>query len=148
MPTLPTLEAALRAKGESQRKTLIRYLDYAFGRYIKKRDKYTCVITGAKRLLTVSHLFGREACPNLRWDERNAFTMSEEQHRLYHEGDPFPFIDWYVATYGEAQLAELKALAHKRPKDYSIMELIDLVNKYVRKHRELPDVKASNGRYL
>jgi hypothetical protein len=134
--------------GEDRRKALESNLDKVFNAYIMKRDRYSCILTGGQRNTNVSHLFGQSEYPNVRWDERNAHCMVKSVHTHYHESNPFKYIDWFVETYGQEELDDLKKRAYGRLKTYTIGELLDLTNKFVRKTQALPKCRASNGRIV
>jgi len=123
-------------------------LDKVFNAYIMKRDKYSCILTGGQRNTNVSHLFGKSAYPNVRWNEYNAHCMVRSVHKHYHESNPFQYIDWFIERYGEDKLKELKEEAYARKHIYSVSELIELTNQYVRKTKALPKCRTSNGRYV
>lgn len=133
---------------ESQRKQLEEDLDEAFAAYIKKKYAYSCVLTGEKRFVTLFHFFGKSMYPNTRWNEDNCFLVCRREHDRFHNGTPLVFLDWYVKTYGEEKLKKLRYIAEGKEHIYSIQEIINLTNQYIRKTQALPKVKAYNGRIL
>ena len=134
--------------GNDKLELLKQQLDIVFANYIRKRDKYTCVISGAQREITISHLFGKAEYPNVRWNEYNVHCMSKELHKKYHEADPFVYIDWFIDQYGDEALRALQTQAYKRTHVYTVGELIELTRQYVQKTQELPRCKAANGRII
>jgi hypothetical protein len=134
--------------GDDKKKLLEQQLDMVFANYIKKRDKYTCILTGGQRNTNVSHLFGKSEYPNVRWNELNAHCMVKSAHTHYHESNPFFYIDWFVEKYGQEALDDLKATAYKRAHIYTVGELIELTRQFVHKTQELPKCKLSNGRVI
>lgn len=134
--------------GPDKKKYLEDQLDKVFNNYIMKRDKYTCVISSGQRNTNVSHLLGKSEYPNVRWDEHNAHCMVKSVHIHYHESNPFEYIDWFIDTYGQDALNKLKEKAYARVHVYTVGEIIDLTNQFVRKTQALPKCKASNGREI
>lgn len=132
---------------ESQRKQLEEDLDEAFAAYIKKKYACSCVLSGEKKSATIFHVLGKSMYPSVRWDERNVFLVCRREHDRYHTSNPFIFIDWYIETFGKEQLDQLRKDA-EHTHTYSIQEIINLTNQYIRKTHALPKVKAHNGRLI
>ena len=133
---------------ESQRKHLEEGLDEAFQNYIKKKYGYACVLSGEKKSGTIFYLFGCAMYPNTRWNEFNAVTLCRREREKYYEGHPFAVLDWYVKTFGQEKIDELRSVAEGKTKVYSIQEIINMTNDYIKRTRELPAVKAHNGRVI
>lgn len=131
--------------GQEKKKYLEDQLDKVFNIYIMKRDKYTCILSGGQRNTDVSHLFGQSHYPSVRWDERNAHVMVKSVHKDYHESNPFGYIDWFIAKYGQEELDKLKEKAYTTH-SYTVGELLDLTRQYAQKTQALPKCRTSNGR--
>lgn len=131
--------------GTDKRQYLEDQLDKVFNAYIMKRDKYTCILSGGQRNTDVSHLFGQSHYPSVRWDERNAHVMVKSVHKDYHESNPFGYIDWFIAKYGQEELDKLKEKAYTTH-SYTVGELLDLTRQYAQKTQALPKCRTSNGR--
>ena len=135
----------LMATFEDKRTMLMNNLDTVFAEYIRKRDGYACVLTGEQRNLSIHHVLGQAEYPNTRWDEHNAFVLANRLHRQYHEANPFLFMDWYVEKFGLIEFVELRKRAEGRIHIYSVQELIEITNQYVKKTQTLPKARMGNG---
>lgn len=127
---------------EVLRTTLEKGLDKAFSKYIKLRDKGECVMSGEKRNVGLSHFYGSEACPNLRWDERNVHVMCNREHALYHTGNVMHYVDWMNTKYNEDTMAELRRLAEGIQKYYTVDKLISISQEFGKKILDLQKRKG------
>lgn len=144
MPKRPLIETALR-KPLEQRKTLLENnLDKVFIAYIKRRDKYECVINGEQRSLHICYIYNPKDYPNMRWDPMNACLMSNTAYHQYHESTPFVYLDWFIKTYSSLDLDALRARAEARTRQWPVQTMIDMTNDFVKKTRALPKEKRRN----
>lgn len=86
---------------KTPRKKLVRLLDKAVSVYVIKRDG-RCVQCGTTENLTCGHLFTRSAY-STRWDLNNCFAQCMSDN-YSHEFRPYPFINWYIKTFGKRKL--------------------------------------------
>lgn len=107
-------------------------LDRLFKKYIRLRDG-KCVLTGARRSLTIAYYYPPETAPNLRWDERNAHVMSLSVATLCKEADREVFPVYMLEKYGQEELAQMRNLALDKRYYKSIDNLLDLAVSYTRK---------------
>lgn len=121
---------------EKHREKAAKNLDLIFDNYIKKRDS-VCPITNARRNVGVSRVFGKEDFPQLRWDEDNAILMLNSTHELYHRGDPFIYLDWYVENKGQEALDALKQKARGVKRNNTMAEIISLSILYLKKTQDI-----------
>lgn len=144
MPKRPLVEVALRKPLEERKSLLENNLDKVFVAYIKRRDKYECVLGGEQRGLNICYIFNPEDYPNVRWDPMNACLMSNPAYRQYHESNPFIYLDWFIKEYSSLDLTALRARAESRTKIWAVQAMIDLTNDFVKKTREIPKEKRKN----
>jgi hypothetical protein len=93
--------------------TLRNKLDKEFNAYIRERDK-KCILSGVKEKLVCSHFYGKVACPNLRWNEKNAHAMSMRIHWIHHHGREPDYAFWMFETYSAAEMGELYKESKKK----------------------------------
>lgn len=125
------------AYGHERREVLTRNLDEVFNRYIRKRDG-GCILSGDVRNVGISHLISQTAYPNTRWDEKNAVLMSNRLHKEFHETNCFRYLDWFLDKYGQEELDALKKRAFARYKTFTLAEIVEITNQYVKKTLALP----------
>jgi len=144
MPKRPLVEAALRKPLEERKSLLESNLDKVFIAYIKRRDKYECVMGGEQRGLHIGYIFNPKDYPNVRWDPMNAHLLSNVQYTHYHESNPFIYLDWFIDHYSSLDLTSLRARAESRTRQWPIQTMIDMTNDFVKKTRAIPKEKRKN----
>lgn len=151
MPRKPIKLSADEAARDPETQKLLINLKIVFKRYIQKRDRYRCVLSGAIRNVSISHYFGASLSKNelMRYDERNVHVMANTLHREYHECNPLPFTRFMLGKFG---MEGLEAMEKESGKKHTLnkQEIIDLTNHYVRKTQDLGEVvrqkEFKNGR--
>ena len=103
MPERPWWEAP----PAETRSRLIWELDREHSLKVRRRDG-RCVICGRTRDLEASHYYSRRHF-HTRWDDRNVNAMCGDCN-LRHNEDYWPYALFMLETYGNAVLAELRAL--------------------------------------
>lgn len=88
--------------------------DGMFSKLVRARDG-ACVICGANEYLQCAHGFSR-SYHAVRWDFRNAWALCRSHH-VYFTHRPLEWDEWLHKVWGDAQYAELRALAltHRWP---------------------------------
>jgi hypothetical protein len=116
---------------EKYRKLLTNNLSRVFEEYLKKRDKYTCQITGAKRNVDIY-----EFTKNAIYDERNYHMLLNRLGRGYIEHTSIDYMQYMVGAYGWEALDDMAE--NKKP--LLISEILKLTEMYSKKLKELGEV--------
>jgi len=126
---------------EANRTMLERNLDKLFKKYIRLRDGQ-CVISGCKRRLFIVYYYPPPYAPALRWDERNAHTMSLASQALCTGGDPELYPDWMREHYSEEDMRSLRDTATRGGRKYFTIDLLlSLSVEYTKKIAQLQQEK-------
>ena len=142
MPSEPhKLTAAEMKDRDAETLRLLLNLKAVFKKYISKRDRYRCCMTGEIRNVGISHMLGAAGSPNeaIAYNEMNVHVMSNRLHRQYHESNPLPYIRFMLEKYGQEELDKLEKLSminHRLTKQ----EIIDTTNHYVKLTKALGEV--------
>ena len=119
-------------------KLLRQHLDNVFETYIKKRDKYACVVTGVKRNLVLRRMVDSDIF-SVRYDPDNAFMVSKALSDSFDK-NPEPILSWYL---GHHTVEDLYALSHARRRKVTSTDIINKVNSIV----GLTDPIRNRGRW-
>lgn len=111
----------------TNRKSLVRQADKAFGDYIKERDNHVCVTCGAEDHMDCGHLFTRAAY-STRWAEQNAFAQCRGCN-LRHEYDPGPLTIYFLRMFGKDAYENLHRV-HKTTVKYHDDDLQKIIDRY------------------
>jgi 5-methylcytosine-specific restriction endonuclease McrA len=90
----------------NDRQKAIKQADSEFSKYIKARDKHTCLICGKVGDMDSAHYITRERL-NTRWDELNAFPLCRACHSLDHSR-PGVYKQAIINKYGEEAILNLE----------------------------------------
>lgn len=108
------------------RQTLLKQLDFVFVEYLKKRDGYACVITGAKRNLAVHRMVNSDQLC-IRYDPNNAFLVLRKLSDGFNS-NPAPILRYYLSRYS---LDYMDEVAGRKDKDVTDDVLCELIHKFV-----------------
>lgn len=122
-----------------ERKKLVKKLDTVFSMYIRKRDKYRCIVCGATReirTIQCGHLFSRVA-NSTRFDEANAHAQCSGCN-LRHEHDPEPYRRAWLAKHSQDEYDRVYA-KWSNPTKFTISDLEIMIELYQNKIKSLED---------
>ena len=103
-----------RAAQEKKLKAAIKRADRWFNKYIVLRDK-KCIRCGSEDDGQCSHFYGKQACPELRYDTDNAHRMCKACHLRHHKFDDQWYSNFMRRTYSIRKLNKLEELSQLRP---------------------------------
>ena len=105
------------------RKSMIKKLDKLVFEIVLKRDGGKCVVCGSKEKLSPGHVFSRRHLAT-RWNLQNVHVQCIPCNYL-HVRDQYPYFNWFVRTYGQVALDDLRAkyqlITHYKIKDLEEM---------------------------
>ena len=145
MPEKPIKLTQEEAERDPETKRLLLNLKKVFKKYIQKRDKFKCVLSGEARNIDVSHFLGVAGSKNerLAYDPRNAHIMAKRLHKMYHECNPLPYVRYMINTYGQDVVDQMEQDS-KRYYRLTRDEIISLTNDLVARTKKLGDIKRWN----
>ena len=142
----PQRKTAPKALSDSPIKKLKKELDTLCSQYVRIRDDYTCVICGVYNPIWTrgdptsaecGHLLSRTVSA-LRFDLRPDGNLHVNCHRcnVTHGGqhfrfkstiDQWPYVDWYITTFGSErwQVLRLEGAKGKQWKAWELEQLIE-----------------------
>ena len=119
----------------TNRKKLIKKLDKLAGEYIRLRDNSICGVCGKAvegANCHVSHIIPRSRGNRLRWDEQNLMVKCYHHHINWWHKHPVEAGLWFAETYPQ-RWEYLKKEEARGAKKFTIMDLADLRDEYIRK---------------
>jgi hypothetical protein len=109
------------------RQQLLQHLDNVFTLYIKKRDRYACVISGEKRMVGVFY-FIKSNNFFIKYDTGNAFMLADRFSSGF-ENNPVIIMSYIEKTMGLSYFIKLCKISNKQPTEEQI---INKINEIVR----------------
>jgi len=109
---------------KTSRGALVRKLDKLVSEMVRVRDA-KCVVCGSTYMLQAGHLFTRTSY-STRWDLLNVHVQCAGCN-FRHNGDAWPYTNWFIETYGKDKLVELHA-KHRTIAKFKDWELQELYN--------------------
>jgi len=110
--------AKRRKKGELTK--LGERIDLLLAKWVKKRDKYTCLWCGSHNNLHAAHIIPKREGHIYRWNSNNVITLCLRCHLERLHKDPLAFAEWFHEAF-PGRYRALKLIG-KRPKKYSADE--------------------------
>ena len=128
--TSKRIHVKLRVPKMTPYKTLLAKADAVFSRYIRERDKWTCVVCGSKKRPQCGHLIKRGK-HYARFDEFNCNCQCSSCNWLHNEY-PEAYTLWFLREYGVEKYAEITKLAYETPKKHKFSRkfLEDIIEVY------------------
>lgn len=113
---------------KSERKRLIERLDKEMSIMVRNRDK-KCVMCGSVKQLGAGHVLPKGiGATRLRWDVRNVFAQCWA-HNYAHVRDQYPYIQWFINSFGQDMLDDLERERHI-PAKFTNQELKDMLQDF------------------
>ena len=109
------------------RKTIVKKLDTAVSKYIRKRDGY-CVQCKSGENLTNGHIFTRTSY-STRWDtadDGNCHTQCWGCNYYHGTRDNWKYYSWYIGMFGMERFEKLSR-DHYTPVKYTTPQLIEML---------------------
>ena len=119
------------AKKKTRRKKVKDELDKLSARYIKIRDGGICQWCGRNTNIHVSHIIPKSRGDRYRWDPENLKCLCYHCHLSVWHKDPIAAMGWFKQKFPERH-KYLERQRQRGPKKYTIMELEELRDWYIR----------------
>jgi hypothetical protein len=119
---------------KTHRQRAIQHADKWFSKYIRQRDGNRSVLSGIRDRVQCGHIVSRAFYPT-RWDENNAVAITAGENR-YHEMNPEPLNQWFIASKGLDLFEGLWAKAN-RPRKFSTDDIRNIGDDYKAKYEAL-----------